>query len=83
MIVAFLSVTFDGLLAVSLPSALVTTGVTVACVPTSPNFDRSRVTARGAVVLLTWTTVAFVPFFETAAVLEVSSVLISRSPGLM
>ncbi len=41
------------------------------------------VTVRALVVLLTWTTVAPAPALETAAALDVSSVLISRSPGLM
>ncbi len=81
--VARRSVTFTALSRSSLPSALVTTGVTVAPRATRPNFDRSSATVRASVVPLTCTTVAASPLFATAAALEVSSVPISRSPGLM
>ncbi len=62
---------------------LVTTGVTVASDPTAPNFDRSSVTARSALVALTCTTVADVPSADTAAVLLASSERTSESPGSM
>ncbi|CAM5711461.1 hypothetical protein SALBM217S_05727 [Streptomyces griseoloalbus] len=67
----------------SLPSALVTTGVTVALGPTVRNRVRSRVTSRAVAVSLTWTTEAPLPLRVTAAALEVSSTVISRSPGRM
>ncbi len=41
------------------------------------------VTSRAAVVELTWTSEAPLPSLVTAAALEVSSTLISLSPGLM
>lgn len=81
--VAVRSLTLIGDCFSSLPSALVTTGVTVARRLTSRNLDRSRVTVRASVPRLTWTTEAPLPSRVTAAALEVSSVWISRSPGLM
>ncbi|MNW54765.1 hypothetical protein D3C74_323820 [compost metagenome] len=62
---------------------LVTKGVTVAPSSMLPNPDRSSVTARSDVVLLTWTTVAASPEADTAAVLLVSSTPIRWSPGAM
>ncbi|MBB5827148.1 hypothetical protein [Micromonospora carbonacea] len=66
----------------SAPSALVTTGVTVAFAATTPNADRSSATVRAAAPSLTCTTVARPPG-ATAATLEVSATATSRSPGRM
>ncbi len=63
----------------SLPSALVTTGVTVAVRRIVPNFDRSRVTDSLSEAGFTCTTVAPVRF--TAARLRVSETFTTWSPG--
>ncbi len=75
--------TLTGAPRTSAPSALVTTGVTLAPDATRPKRERSRVTARGAVPLLTCTTVAPRPDFRTAATLEGSSAFTKWSPGRM
>jgi hypothetical protein len=66
----------------SAPLALVKIGVTVAFEATVRKPERSSRTVRASLVSLMCTTVARLPV-ETAAALEMSPTLMSRSPGRM